>query len=155
MSRPFSRFQLEKSIIIKNIFIIKSLTDFRKTVETGVDPHLSVVLSSNPQPFSCKYNVASWFALGKLGVLTPLCLIFVSGIYLTSLSTSAYINTAEDKHCLTYHIEVDLRYYICYSNIWEYRNGASIQLLSKSKAFQKPVLNKQCAIQFCLVMKIY
>ena len=50
LSRPFSRFQLEKSIIIKNIFIIKSLTDFRKTVETGVDPHLSVVLSSNPQP---------------------------------------------------------------------------------------------------------
>ena len=29
---------------------MKNLTDFRKTVETGVDPHLLVVLSSNPQP---------------------------------------------------------------------------------------------------------
>ena len=26
--------------IIKNIFIMKNLTDFRKTVETGVDPRL-------------------------------------------------------------------------------------------------------------------
>ena len=29
--------------IIKNIFIMKNLTDFRKTVETGVDPHLPYV----------------------------------------------------------------------------------------------------------------
>ena len=29
--------------IIKNIFIIKNLTDFRKTVETGVDPLLNKV----------------------------------------------------------------------------------------------------------------
>ena len=27
-------------IIIKNMFIMKNLTDFRKTVETGVDPPL-------------------------------------------------------------------------------------------------------------------
>ena len=26
--------------IIKNVFIMKNLTDFRKTVETGVDPRL-------------------------------------------------------------------------------------------------------------------
>ena len=28
-------------IIIKNMFIMKNLTDFRKTVETGVDPPLN------------------------------------------------------------------------------------------------------------------
>ena len=27
--------------IIKNVFILKNLTDFRKTVETGVDPRLN------------------------------------------------------------------------------------------------------------------
>jgi len=39
---PFSRFQVgEFFIIIKNIlFIMKNLTDFRKTAETGVDPRL-------------------------------------------------------------------------------------------------------------------
>ena len=36
-----SRFQLGKFFIVsKNIFIVKNLTDFRKTVETGVDPRL-------------------------------------------------------------------------------------------------------------------
>ena len=36
-----SQFQLRKFfIVIKNIFIVKNLTDFRKTVETGVDPRL-------------------------------------------------------------------------------------------------------------------
>ena len=29
-------------IIIKNMFIMKNLTDFRKTVETGVDPPLLI-----------------------------------------------------------------------------------------------------------------
>ena len=28
---------------------MKNLTDFRKRVETGVDPHLLAVLSSNPR----------------------------------------------------------------------------------------------------------
>ena len=27
----------------KNIFIMKNLTDFRKTVETGMDPHLTYI----------------------------------------------------------------------------------------------------------------
>ena len=37
----FPDFNLESStIIIKNMFIMKNLTDFRKTVETGVDPRL-------------------------------------------------------------------------------------------------------------------
>ena len=31
---------LESVFIIKNIFVTKNVTDFRKTVETGVDPHL-------------------------------------------------------------------------------------------------------------------
>ena len=36
-----SQFQLGKYfIVIKNIFIVKNLTNFRKTVETGVDPRL-------------------------------------------------------------------------------------------------------------------
>ena len=33
-----SRFQLGEVFHIKNIFIMETLTDFRKTVETGVDP---------------------------------------------------------------------------------------------------------------------
>ena len=33
-------FNLESVFIFKNIFNMKSVTDFRKTVETGVDPHL-------------------------------------------------------------------------------------------------------------------
>ena len=34
-------FNLESVLIVKNIFNMKSVTDFRKTMETGVDPHLS------------------------------------------------------------------------------------------------------------------
>ena len=30
------------SIIIKNMFLMKNLTDFRKTVETGLDQRLSI-----------------------------------------------------------------------------------------------------------------
>ena len=37
-----ARFQLGKLFIIKNIFGMKNLTDFRKTVETVVDPRLIV-----------------------------------------------------------------------------------------------------------------
>ena len=33
-------FNLESVFIFKNIFTMKNVTDFRKTVETGVDPHL-------------------------------------------------------------------------------------------------------------------
>ena len=36
----FPDFNLESSIIIKNKFLMKNLTDFRKTVETDVDPGL-------------------------------------------------------------------------------------------------------------------
>ena len=32
---------------LKIIFIMKNLTDFRKTVETGVDPHLGCQVQSN------------------------------------------------------------------------------------------------------------
>ena len=32
---------LESVFIIKNIFVMKNVTDFRKTVETGVDPRLN------------------------------------------------------------------------------------------------------------------
>ena len=62
----FPDFNLKSSIIVKNIFIMKNLTDFRKRVETGVNPNLLVVLSSILD-YACKYNVASWFALGELG----------------------------------------------------------------------------------------
>ena len=43
-------FHILTSIVIKNIFVMKHLTDFHRTVKTGVDPHLLVVPSSNPQP---------------------------------------------------------------------------------------------------------
>ena len=33
-------FNLQSVFILKNIFNMKNVTDFRKTVETGVDPHL-------------------------------------------------------------------------------------------------------------------
>ena len=36
----FLDFNLESFFVIKNIFIMKNLTDFGKTVETGVDPYL-------------------------------------------------------------------------------------------------------------------
>ena len=32
-------------LIIKNMFIMKNLTDFRKTMETGVDPRLDRMLA--------------------------------------------------------------------------------------------------------------
>ena len=38
-----AKFQLGKFYIIKKIFVLKNLTDFRKTVETGVDPRLFVI----------------------------------------------------------------------------------------------------------------
>ena len=41
-SAPFSRFQPGKFFFIKNIFIMKNLTDFRKTLETGPGPRLFV-----------------------------------------------------------------------------------------------------------------
>ena len=34
-------------LVIKNMFIMKNLTDFRKTMETGVDPRL---VSHAPRP---------------------------------------------------------------------------------------------------------
>ena len=37
----FPNFNLGSFIIIKSMFIMKNLTDFRKTVETGVNPHLN------------------------------------------------------------------------------------------------------------------
>ena len=37
-------FNLESVFVIKNIFIMKNVTDFPKTVETGVDPCLNRVL---------------------------------------------------------------------------------------------------------------
>ena len=39
----FPDFNLESATIsIKNTFLMKNLTDFRKTVETGLDPRLSI-----------------------------------------------------------------------------------------------------------------
>ena len=32
-----------ESLFIKNIFIMKNLTEFRKTVETGVDARLNII----------------------------------------------------------------------------------------------------------------
>ena len=37
--------QLEKCFFIKNISIMKNLNDCRKTVETGVDPHLNEIVT--------------------------------------------------------------------------------------------------------------
>ena len=41
LSTPFSRFKHGKFYYyIKDTFIMKNLTNFHKTVETGLDPHL-------------------------------------------------------------------------------------------------------------------
>ena len=40
-------FNLESVFIFKNIFNMKNVTDFRKTVETGVDPHLGLMPSAD------------------------------------------------------------------------------------------------------------
>ena len=42
MSPTFSRFQLGKHFISKYIFIVKTPTDFGKTVENGVDKCLNL-----------------------------------------------------------------------------------------------------------------
>ena len=42
----FPNFNLGSFIIIKSMFIMKNLTDFRKTVETGVNPHLDTRINS-------------------------------------------------------------------------------------------------------------
>ena len=44
----FPDFNLGSFIIIKSMFIMKNLTDFRKTVETGVNPHLPLVAALSP-----------------------------------------------------------------------------------------------------------
>ena len=42
----FPDFNLEKVLLtIKNMFTMKNLTDFLKTMETGVDPHLDRILA--------------------------------------------------------------------------------------------------------------
>ena len=61
LPKLFDRFQLGKDFCSgKNIFIMKNLTDFYKTVETGVDPRLlkqtdfQYLPCSICQSFSCK-----------------------------------------------------------------------------------------------------
>ena len=49
-SKPFSRLQLGSFfflIVIKNILVMKNLTNFHKTEETGVDPRLTLL--ENPR----------------------------------------------------------------------------------------------------------
>ena len=43
----FPDFNLGSFIIIKSMFIMKNVTDFRKTVETGVNPHLTTTTNNN------------------------------------------------------------------------------------------------------------
>ena len=50
---------------------MKNLTDFRKMVETGVNSHLLVVLSSNPQP-CLKIQCSQLVCLRKVGVLNTI-----------------------------------------------------------------------------------
>ena len=45
----------ESVFIIKNIFVMKNVTDFHKTVETGVDPCLSAIqIHLNIHYYACK-----------------------------------------------------------------------------------------------------
>ena len=53
-------------LIIKNMFTMKNLTDFRKTLETGVDPRLGVIyLCLAIDPLPC------FFFCTKLDFLNP------------------------------------------------------------------------------------
>ena len=59
--RILTRFQLGKFFIIKNIFIMKNLTDFCKMVETGVDPHLICLFERHVKVLMCL--TFSWFEI--------------------------------------------------------------------------------------------
>ena len=43
----FPDFNLGSFTIIKSMFIVKNVTHFRKTVETGVNPHLTTTTNNN------------------------------------------------------------------------------------------------------------
>ena len=58
----FPDFNLGSFIIIKSMFIMKNLTDFRKTVETGVNPHLEKV----NKPWASKEHIG-WGGRDLLG----------------------------------------------------------------------------------------
>ena len=51
--RILTRFQLGKLFIIKNIFIMKNLTDFCKMVETGVYAHLICLFERHVKVLMC------------------------------------------------------------------------------------------------------
>ena len=57
--RILTRFQLGKFFIIKNIFIMKNLTDFCKMMETGVEPHLICLFERHVKVVMCL--TLSWF----------------------------------------------------------------------------------------------
>ena len=58
LSIPFSRFQLGKFYYyIRNMSIMKNLTNFHKTVETGVDPCLYMQLYQLNQDFTIKDKI--------------------------------------------------------------------------------------------------
>ena len=68
----FPDFNLGSFIIIKSMFIMKNLTDFRKTVETGVNPHLEKV----NKPWASKEHIG-WGGRDLLGGGGCLFLVFL------------------------------------------------------------------------------
>ena len=69
LSNPFSRFQPGKFFLLKIYLLwdlMKNLTDFRKTVKTGVDPHLHCasklmnLILIKPVKHCCNVALFSW-----------------------------------------------------------------------------------------------
>ena len=67
----FPDFNLESFFIIKNIFIMKNLTDFGETVETGVHPCLpNCPLGESPTTWAnVRLNAGAWFCRSRTFLL--------------------------------------------------------------------------------------
>ena len=64
----FPDFNLGSFIIIKSMFIMKNLTDFSKTVETGVNPHLQRASLTMP-PFLSAGTFSASLHIPRSGLL--------------------------------------------------------------------------------------
>ena len=70
-------FNLERVFIFKNIFNMKNVTYFRKTVETGVDPHLKFFIAVKHTTVLCRRMLTFWSYPAVNIALTAFLLYFV------------------------------------------------------------------------------
>ena len=70
-------FNLERVFIFKNIFNMKNVTYFRKTVETGVDPHLKFFIAVKHTTVLCRRILTFWSYPAVNIALTAFLLYFL------------------------------------------------------------------------------